>query len=83
MKSPVYLYPIISSMIMLSIFWGFGPRGVVDLIRGLDFSNKDLYLIFLVGGFVFRYFVSANEVAINSTLASLLASFQGILMDSK
>ncbi|MSS78318.1 hypothetical protein FYJ26_07880 [Anaerococcus sp. WCA-380-WT-2B] len=68
-STPVYVYPVLSSMIIFTIFWGFGASGFLDMIKTLDFSNKDLYLIFIIGGFVFRYFISANDVAINSSLS--------------
>lgn len=68
-STPVYIYPILSSMVILTIFWGFGASGFLDMIKGLDFSNKDLYLILIIGGFGFRFFISANDVAINSSLS--------------
>lgn len=68
-STPVFVYPLISSMLMLTIFWGFGARGFLDMIKSLDFSNKGLYMIFILGGFVFRYFASANDTAINASLS--------------
>lgn len=68
-KSPVYLFPIISSMIILTCIWGFGTIEMFDFIKKLDFSNVEIYLFIIIGAFVFRFFISANDLAINSSLS--------------
>ena len=68
-KSPVYLFPIISSMIIFTFIWGFGTIEMFDFIKKLDFSNVEIYLFIIIGAFVFRFFISANDLAINSSLS--------------
>lgn len=68
-KSPVYLFPIISSMIILTCIWGFGTIEMFDFIKKLDFSNVEIYLFIIIGAFVFRFFISANDLGINSSLS--------------
>lgn len=68
-KSPVYLFPIISSMIIFTCIWGFGTIEMFDFIKKLDFSNVEIYLFIIIGAFVFRFFISANDLAINSSLS--------------
>ena len=68
-SSPVYVFPILSSMIMLTILWGFGTTGLVSMLNDVEFKDKSLYFLIIIGAFVFRFFVSANDVAINSSLA--------------
>ncbi|WP_311377484.1 hypothetical protein [Anaerococcus vaginalis] len=68
-KSPIYLFPIISSMIILTCIWGFGTIEMFDFIKKLDFSNVEIYLFIIIGAFVFRFFISANDLAINSSLS--------------
>lgn len=68
-KSPVYLFPIISSMIIFTCIWGFGTIEMFDFIKKLDFSNVEIYLFIILGAFVFRFFISANDLAINSSLS--------------
>lgn len=68
-KSPVYLFPIISSMIIFTCIWGFGTIEMFDFIKNLDFSNVEIYLFIIIGAFVFRFFISANDLAINSSLS--------------
>ncbi|MFR7353288.1 hypothetical protein [Anaerococcus obesiensis] len=68
-KSPVYLFPIISSMIILTCIWGFGTIEMFDFIKKLDFSNVEIYLFIIIGSFVFRFFISANDLGINSSLS--------------
>lgn len=68
-KSPVYLFPIISSMIIFTCIWGFGTIEMFDFIKKLDFSNEEIYLFIIIGAFVFRFFISANDLAINSSLS--------------
>lgn len=68
-SSPVYVFPILSSMIMLTILWGFGTTGFVSMLNDVEFKDKSLYFLIIIGAFVFRFFVSANDVAINSSLA--------------
>ena len=68
-KSPVYLFPIISSMIIFTCIWGFGTIEMFDFIKKLDFSNVKIYLFIIIGAFVFRFFISANDLAINSSLS--------------
>lgn len=68
-KSPVYLFPIISSMIIFTCIWGFGTIEMFDFIKKLDFSNVEIYLFIIIGAFVFRFFISANDLGINSSLS--------------
>lgn len=68
-KSPVYLFPIISSMIIFTCIWGFGTIEMFDFIKKLDISNVEIYLFIIIGAFVFRFFISANDLAINSSLS--------------
>lgn len=68
-KSPVYLFPIISSMIIFTCIWGFGTIEMFDFIKKLDFSNVEIYLFIIIGAFAFRFFISANDLAINSSLS--------------
>lgn len=68
-KSPVYLFPIISSMIIFTCIWGFGTIEMFDFIKNLDFSNVEIYLFIIIGAFVFRFFISANDLGINSSLS--------------
>lgn len=68
-KSPVYLFPIISSMIIFTCIWGFGTIEMFDFIKKLDFSNVEIYLFIILGAFAFRFFISANDLAINSSLS--------------
>lgn len=68
-KSPVYLFPIISSMIIFTCIWGFGTIEIFDFIKKLDFSNVEIYLFIIIGAFVFRFFISANDLGINSSLS--------------
>lgn len=68
-KSPVYLFPIISSVIIFTCIWGFGTIEMFDFIKKLDFSNVEIYLFIILGAFVFRFFISANDLAINSSLS--------------
>lgn len=68
-KSPVYLFPIISSVIIFTCIWGFGTIEMFDFIKKLDFSNVEIYLFIILGAFAFRFFISANDLAINSSLS--------------
>lgn len=68
-KSPVYLFPIISSMIIFTCIWGFGTIEMFDFIKKLDFLNVEIYLFIIIGAFVFRFFISANDLGINSSLS--------------
>lgn len=68
-KSPVYLFPIISSMIIFTCIWGFGTIEMFDFIKKLDFSNVEIYLFIILGAFAFRFFISANDLGINSSLS--------------
>lgn len=68
-KSPIYLFPIISSMIIFTCIWGFGTIEMFDFIKKLDFSNVEIYLFIIIGAFAFRFFISANDLAINSSLS--------------
>lgn len=68
-KSPVYLFPIISSMIIFTCIWGFGTIEMFDFIKNLDFSNVEIYLFIIIGAFAFRFFITANDLAINSSLS--------------
>lgn len=68
-KSPVYLFPIISSMIIFTCIWGFGTIEMFDFIKKLDFSNVEIYLFIIIGAFAFRFFITANDLAINSSLS--------------
>lgn len=68
-KSPVYLFPIISSMVIFTCIWGFGTIEMFDFIKKLDFSNVEIYLFIIIGAFAFRFFISANDLAINSSLS--------------
>lgn len=68
-KSPVYLFPIISSMIIFTCIWGFGTIEMFDFIKKLDFSNVEIYLFIIIGAFAFRFFISANDLGINSSLS--------------
>lgn len=68
-KSPVYLFPIISSMIIFTCIWGFGTIEMFDFIKKLDISNVEIYLFIIIGAFVFRFFITANDLAINSSLS--------------
>lgn len=68
-KSPVYLFPIISSMVIFTCIWGFGTIEMFDLIKKLDFSNVEIYLFIIIGAFAFRFFISANDLGINSSLS--------------
>lgn len=68
-KSPVYLFPIISSVIIFTCIWGFGTIEMFDFIKKLDFSNVEIYLFIILGAFVFRFFISANDLGINSSLS--------------
>ena len=68
-KSPVYLFPIISSVIIVTCIWGFGTIEMFDFIKKLDFSNVEIYLFIILGAFAFRFFISANALAINSSLS--------------
>lgn len=68
-KSPVYLFPIISSMIIFTCIWGFGTIEMFDFIKKLDISNVEIYLFIILGAFVFRFFISANDLGINSSLS--------------
>lgn len=69
LKSPVYLFPVLSSIIMLTILWGFGSSGLFELIKEVNLKNKEIYLFIILGSFVFRFFVSANDIGINSSLS--------------
>lgn len=68
-KSPVYLFPIISSLIIFTCIWGFGTIEMFDFIKKLDFSNVEIYLFIIIGAFAFRFFISANDLGINSSLS--------------
>ncbi|MBS6920967.1 MAG: hypothetical protein KH143_03530 [Anaerococcus vaginalis] len=68
-KSPVYLFPIISSMVIFTCIWGFGTIEMFDFIKKLDFSNVEIYLFIIIGAFAFRFFISANDLGINSSLS--------------
>lgn len=68
-KSPVYLFPVLSSIIMLTILWGFGSSGLFELIKEVNLKNKEIYIFIILGSFVFRFFVSANDIGINSSLS--------------
>ena len=68
-KSPVYLFPIISSMIIFTCIWGFGTIEMFDFIKKLDISNVEIYLFIIIGAFAFRFFITANDLAINSSLS--------------
>src|SRR5699024_4034114 len=54
---------------MLTILWGFGTSGLVYMLNDVEFKDKSMYFLIILGGFLFRFFVSANDVAINSSLA--------------
>lgn len=69
LKSPVYLFPVLSSIIMLTILWGFGSSGLFELIKEVNLKNKEIYLFIILGSFTFRFFVSANDIGINSSLS--------------
>lgn len=68
-KNPVYLFPVLSSMIMLTIVWGFGSSGVFELIKEVNLKNKEIYLFIILGSFAFRFFASGNDIGINSSLS--------------
>ena len=68
-KSPVYLFPILSSMIMFAFLFGFGSFRFVDLIRNMDYQNKESYILICLGAFAFRFLISGNDVGINSSLS--------------
>lgn len=68
-KSPVYLFPILSSMIMFAFLFGFGSFRFIDLIRNMDYQNKESYILIFLGAFAFRFLISGNDVGINSSLS--------------